>query len=57
MKHVEVRWVRRNKTGEYYPVGPGHRGYERRGLTIEDMVNEANALWRAIANIEGVEKA
>jgi hypothetical protein len=52
MENVEVRWVKSNKDGEYYKVGPDHSDYERWGLTIEDLVKESNALWRAIFNIK-----
>jgi hypothetical protein len=51
MENVETRWVKSNKDGEYYKVSPGHRDYDRWGLTMEDLVKEHNALYRAIFNI------
>lgn len=50
MENVETRWVKSNKDGEYYKVDPGHRDYDRWGLTMEDLVKEHNATYRAIFN-------
>ena len=57
MENVETRWVQSGKDGEYYKIGPDHRDYKMWGLTTVDMVNEYNAIHRALANVEGVEIA
>ena len=44
MKNVEARWVKSNKDGEYYKVGPDDMDYERWGLTMEDLVKEADTI-------------